>query len=282
MPLRSRAPVARQVGFTAALSRVWYWALVVGAYSVTPVLVGSTPWAERFDPAPTVDAIIGLILGLFLMFRINRAYERWWEARTLWGTLVNVSRNLAIKAKTLAEPDAMESRRLRTLIVGFSYALKHHLRGDAVLRKVPGFENSGDDPKHVPGYIVEQVYGLLSAWRSVGKIDGEDLWVLDREARELLEVAGGSEKIQNTLMSQSFPSLSRQALVLYLLYVPWSLAGNFEYLTIPLTILIAYFVIAAEGIAYYVERPFGREDDHLDLDSICASIDASVTEILER
>jgi len=282
MPLRSRAPVARQVGFTAALSRVWYWALVVGAYTVVPVLIGSTPWAERFDAAPTVDAVIALILGLFLMFRINRAYERWWEARTLWGTLVNVSRNLAIKAKTLAEPDAMESRRLRTLIVGFCYGLKHHLRGDAALRNVTGFESTEDNPKHVPGYIVEQIYGMLSAWRSVGKIDGEDLWVLDREARELLEVAGGSEKIKNTLMSQSFPSLSRQALLLYLLYLPWSLAGDFEYLTIPLTILIAYFIIAAEGIAYYVERPFGQEDDHLDLDSICAGIDASVTEILER
>jgi len=101
MPLRSRASVARQVGLKAALSltRVWYWLLLVGAYSALPVLIDSTPWVERFD-----HAIIALILGLVLMFRINRAYARWWEARTLWGTLVNVSRNLAIKAKTLAEP----------------------------------------------------------------------------------------------------------------------------------------------------------------------------------
>ncbi len=70
--------------------------------------------------------------------------------------------------------------------------------------------------------------------------------------------------------------------LLYLLYLPWSLAADFEYFTSPLTILVAYFVIAAEGIAHYVERPFGQEDDHLDLDSICAGIDASVTEILER
>ena len=279
MPLRSRAPVARRVGFTAALSRVWYWALVVGGYSALPVLIGSTPWAERFDLAPTVDAIIALILGVFLMFRINRAYERWWEARTLWGTLVNVSRNLAIKAKTLAEPDAMESRRLRTLIVGFCYGLKHHLRGDAALRKVTGFESTEADPKHVPAYIVEQLYGVLSAWRTADKLSDADLWVLDREAREFLEVAGGCERIENTLMSQSFSSLSRQALLLYLLYLPWSLAGEFSYFTIPLTILIAYFVIAAEGIAHYAERPFGKDDDHLDLDSICASIDASVTEI---
>lgn len=280
MPLRSRAPVARQVGFTAALSTVWYWALAAGVYSALPVYIGLTPWAESFDPAPIIDAIIALILGLFLMFRINRAYERWWEARTLWGTLVNVSRNLAIKAKTLADPDAMERRRLRTLIVGFCYGLKDHLRGDAALRKIAGFENSEDDPVHVPGYIYEQIYGLLSVWRSAGRIGGPELWVLNQEAREFLEVTGGSERIQNTLMSQSFSSLSRQALVLYLLYLPWSLVADYGYFTVVLTILFAYFVVAAEGIAHYVERPFGQEDDHLDLDSICGSIDASVTEIL--
>jgi len=282
MPLRSPATAARQIGFTAALSRVWYWALVAGAYSALPVFLGAPSWAERFDPAVLVDAVIALILGLFLVFRVNRAYERWWEARTLWGKLVNVSRNLAIKAKTLADPDAIERRRLGTLIVGFGYGLKLHLRGHAALLKVPGFESAEDDPEHVPGYIAEQVYGLFSAWRSAGKIAGPDLWLLDREARELLEVTGGCERIRNTLMSQSFASLSRHALVLYLLYLPWSLASDFEIFTIPLTILFAYFVIAAEGIAHYVERPFGQEDDHLDLDSICARIDATVTEILER
>lgn len=280
--LNQGSPVARKVGFTAALSRVWYWALVAGAYSAVPVLIGARPWAERFDPSSLVDAVIALILGLFLMFRINRAYERWWEARSLWGKQVNVSRNLAIKTKVLAEPDAMERRRLKTLIVGFAYGLKRHLRGGAVLREVPGFESTADDPKHVPSYIDEQIYGVFSAWRSAGRISGPDLWVLDQEAREFLEVAGGCEKIQSTLMSQSFPSLSRHALVLYLLYLPWSLVGDFGYFAILLTVLISYFVIAAEGIAHYVERPFGTEDDHLDLETICAGIDASVTEILER
>ncbi len=282
MVLGRGSPVAQKVGFTAALSRVWYWALVAGAYSVLPVLMGTTPWVERFDPASTVDAVIGLILGLFLMFRINRAYERWWEARSLWGKLVNVSRNLAIKAKVLAEPDGMERRRLTSLIAGYSQALKDHLRGDAVLQNVPGFDNAEDNPKHVPGYVVEQLYGVFAAWRSTKRVSDSDLWLLDQEAREFLEVAGGCEKINNTLMSQSFPSLSRHALVLYLLYLPWSLVGDSGVFTIPLMIVVAYFVVAAEGIAHYVERPFGREDDHLDLESICAGIDASVTEILER
>ena len=78
MPLRRRAPVARQVGFTAALRRAWYWALLVGIYSALPATLGSAAWVERFDPAAIIDAVVCPILGLFLMFRLNRAYERWW------------------------------------------------------------------------------------------------------------------------------------------------------------------------------------------------------------
>ena len=95
------------------------------------------------------------------------------------------------------------------------------------------------NPVHVPGYLDEQVYGMLSAWGSAGKITGPDLCVLDQEASEFLEDTGGCEKIQNTLISPSFSSLSRHALALYLLYLLWSLASDLEYFTIPLTILFA-------------------------------------------
>ena len=96
-----------------------------------------------------------------------------------------------------------------------------------------------------------------------------------------MDVAGGCEKIKGTLMAQSFPILMRQALAVYFLYLPWSLAPDLGWLTVPVAVVLSYFVIGIEGIAYYVERPFGRDEDHLDLEAICSGIDVSVTEILE-
>lgn len=282
MPLKAQAAVARQAGFTAALSRVWYWALLVGAYSALPAAIGSSVWLERFEPSGMLDAVLGFILGMFLVFRINRAYERWWEARTLWGKLVNVSRNLAIKAKTFANLDEAERTRLRGWIVGFCYALKGHLRGEGSLSRVPGFEHATDDPRHVPAFLADQIYQDLKQWHMAGRVSDGEQWLIDREARELLEVAGGCERIANTLMAQSFPALVHQALVLYLLYLPWSIADDFGLLTIPIITVVAYFTVSAEGIAHYVERPFGTEDDHLDLAALCDGIDRSVTEILNR
>ena len=275
-----RVGVARSVGLTASLSRVWAWSLLVGLYASVPLLV-RLPDAASLDATTVVDAAIAFALGFLLVFRMNRAYERWWEARTLWGKLVNVSRNLAIKSRELAAPDAAERVQLRKFVVGHAYALRDHLRGGAELARVPGFDADPDAPAHVPGYLVGQIYALLSAWRDSDRISGEELLVLDREAREFLEVTGGCERIKNTLMAESFQALVRQALVLYLLYLPWTLAPDFGWLSVGLAVVIAYFVVGTEGIAHFVERPFGEAEDHLDLDAICEAIDRSVSEALE-
>lgn len=280
MAQRKHTVIARRIAYTEALFRVWYWSLIVGVYAVIPVVVGD-PWEGQLDVAPLIDAGITFAFGFLLVFRMNRAYERWWEARSLWGTLVNVSRNLAIKTREIAGADAIERAQMRKLIVGFAYALKKHLRAGAVLREVPGFAEAEDDPRHVPSYIAGQVYTIFAAWRTADRITGEELIVLDSESRVFMDVAGGCEKIKNTLMSQSFPVLVRQALVVYFLYIPWSLAPDMGWLAVPVSILLSYFVIGAEGVAHHVERPFGEEEDHLDLEAICASIDVTVTEILE-
>jgi putative membrane protein len=269
-----------RVGFTAALSRVWYWALLAGAYSLLPMFLAERRWWQPLNLAPLMDAVIAFALGILLLFRMNRAYDRWWEARTLWGTLVNVSRNLAIKARELARPGPEDRALTRKLIVGFCYALKHHLTDGGHLRDVPDFQDTERDPDHVPSYLSGRIYALLQRWRAEGRIGDADMWMLDREARVLMDVCGGCEKIKNTLPSQSFPVLVRQALVLYLLYLPWSFAPDFGIWAFPIAIAIAYFIIATEGIAFYVERPFGDTEDHLDLKSICVGIDMSVTEVL--
>jgi len=96
----------------------------------------------------------------------------------------------------------------------------------------------------------------------------------------LLEVCGGCERIKDTPMSVSWRSFTWQCIGVYLLVLPWGLVDDFGAWTTPLTILVAYFVIAGEGIARYVEEPFGLHEDHLDLDTICQGIDRSVSDVL--
>jgi putative membrane protein len=82
------------------------------------------------------------------------------------------------------------------------------------------------------------------------------------------------------LMSISWRSFTWHCIVVLLLVLPWGLADDFGVLIIPMTILYSYFVIAGEFIAQTVEEPFGRQEDHLDLEGICRGIDRSVSEVL--
>ena len=270
----------QRVGITVPLVRVWIWAFAVGAYSCLSLLKPYPPFVYVPEIPAGLDAALSFAMALIIAFRVNRAYERWWEARTLWGTLVNVSRNLAIKIRELHHPNVDDCKSVRNLIIAFCIGLKDHLRGDSDLNTLPGFETEKAEPEHVPSYIVRNLYGVFEKMKSDGKLSDEQLWVLDSEARMLLEVCGGCERIKDTPMSVSWRSFTWQCIAVYLLVLPWGLVDDCGAWTAPLTILVAYFVIAGEGIARFVEEPFGLHEDHLDLESICHGIDRSVSEVL--
>ena len=269
------------LGLTTALRSVSRWTIPVGLYSVLALAKPYPPFSYVPSIPSGLEAAMFFSMSVLLAFRTNRAYERWWEARTLWGSLVNVSRNLAVKIRQLADPEATDSLRTRDLIVAFCHGLKNHLRDENDATQLPGISAQQPRPKHIPSWIASQMYGLMKRWRDAGRISGEELWLLDTEARALLDVCGACERIKTTLPSISWRRFSRQLIVVFLLLMPWGLVDDFGYWAIPMSMVIAYFVFGCEGIARFVEEPFGQHEDHLDLDAICHAIETSVTEILE-
>jgi putative membrane protein len=277
MPLE----LPKKLGYTQALRGAKKWALLFGAYSCLPSLSAYFEWFELPGIPGSASAALSFALALLIGFRINQAYDRWWEARKLWGSLVNVSRNLAVKIRALHQPGAADRESIRNLIVAFCVGLKDHLRDEARLKGLPGFANDDASPGHLPSFIVTRLYGTFDRWRAEGKLTDQQLWVLDVEAREFLEVCGACERIKNTMVSISWRTFTRQCIVASLLLLPWGLVEDFGVWTVLLTVLISYFVIAGEAIARYVETPFGRDEDHLDLEQICGAIDRSVSEVLK-
>jgi len=162
--------VPQRIGITVPLVRVWMWALAVGAYSCLSLLKSHPPFVYVPEIPVGLDAALSFAMAVIISFRVNRAYERWWEARTLWGTLVNVSRNLAIKIRAIHHPDVDDSTSLRNLIIAFCVGLKDHLHGNLNLNTLPGFETEKATPQHAPSYIVSRLYSLFEKWKSEGKL----------------------------------------------------------------------------------------------------------------
>lgn len=221
-----------------------------------------------------------VLLGVLLAFRNKEAYERWWEARKLWGQLINDSRNLCLKVATLVNPPAEERTAFARLVVGFAVALKRHLRGGQPLQAVPGFETDPAAPAHVPVHIAGRVFGQLKGWRAGGKITDMEFLALDPHARALMDVCGACERIRSSPVPLSYRALLRHGTVLYLLTAPWFMTAEYGYWAIVVVSLMAYFLLGTELTAENVEEPFGGDADDLTLTTYCDVIRKSCTEVL--
>jgi len=257
--------------------RLWFAMAVAALYGFVVHYIELQVLHEDFK-VDSVQSVLGLVFGGLLVFRTNSAYARWWEGRTLWGTLVNNSRNLIEKVCCLAQVPLVEREDVTRLLIGFAYALRNHLRRDGRLQDVPGFENDQANPTHVPNYIVALLYQRLGQWRRENLIIDQELRIMDVNANALLDVCGGCERIARTPMVVSYVHYLRVCIVLYLLALPWTMDAT---LMMPMvTMLWAYFLCGMELIAEIIEEPFGRERDDLPLDDICSGIHAALLEIL--
>jgi putative membrane protein len=278
MPVRE---VVLPIYRSRTLKHVAALAIGVGAYAALPVWKEHSSYADVGDTPAEIHAALTLVLGWLLVFRTNSAYNRWWEARTLWGGLVNASRNLAVKfAQLIVLPDE-ELAAAERLVTEFPAALRDLLREDT--------RGSGTGPlprpvtrlaTHRPGALVGELYSSLRRWKSRGWIDGDDLRVLDRDLAQLLDICGGCERIRRTRIAQSYRIFARQCVVLFLATLPWGICSEFDWWTIPLTAITSYFMLGLEIVAEHVEEPFGHDEDDLDLDGLCATIEQSVGELI--
>lgn len=221
-----------------------------------------------------------IILGVLLAFRNRESYDRWWEARKLWGALVNDSRNLCLKVRAMGAISADERTKTARMVAGFAVALRNHLRGGGTLQDVPGFERDTAGPAHVPAYIAGQVVAAARNWRRAGHMTDFDLLWLDPHLKAFMDVSGACERIKNTPIPLSYRSLLRHGLVLYLVSTPWFVADKIVFLAVPIMGILTYFLMGIELTAEDVEEPFGRDEDDLALTAYCETIRKSVSEIL--
>lgn len=262
------------------LIRVLLYAVVISLYSLLAVWKQYSNYSDYVNIHSTVHAILGLVVSMLLVFRTNSAYAKWWEARSLWGTLINASRNLAIKGRNFVEITAEERLQLAKLIAIFATTLRDHLRRINDLKRVPGFEDLPDDPGHPPGIVASRIYAMIQSWRHRSLLSDQMTRMFDIEARVLMEVCGGCEKILNTRLAISYRVFVNECVLLYVLTLPWALVEDFLIWTVPMVFVVSFLMLGLEVVAHSVEAPFGHGADDLDLDGMCATIERSVNEIV--
>lgn len=261
--------------------RLASWMSVSLAYSlvVTWIVIHFSPTLGWYA-GKELAALLGVGLGVLIVFRNNAAHDRWWEARKLWGQLINELRNLALKAQAHAEVDAEEHARFAKYLVDFAHSLRLHLRGWGRPKTEKGNQTVPEAFPHAPGYVAWMVHETLNQWNRQGKLK-DTIWIMDHHARALMDICGACERIKNTPLASSYRALFRLGILLYVLFAPWALALDLGWWCLPALAVGFGFIIGIELTAEEVEEPFGTEKDDLPLESYCQTIEQFVTAVLK-
>lgn len=226
-------------------------------------------------------------LALLLVLRTNGGYERWWEARKLWGGIVNQSRNLAIAGLAYGPRDPEWRERFVRWTAAFSHVARRSLRGEhevpellPLLRDAGAVERTAR-AQHMPSFVAQVLADLLREAIEQGGMDRVALIAVDRERTQLIDHVGGCERILRTPLPQVHTSKLRRFILLYLLALPIAAVGTW-WLPGLVTVLVAYPLLAIDQIAVELENPFSpRNLNHLPLDTFCDTIQGNLLALLE-
>lgn len=247
---------------------------------------------ERHVPHTGVElgaiplTLMGLTLAIFLGFRNTVAYERWWEARTLWGELLIVVRNLA--RQTVSLPDGLsapERERMVHRLIAFAHALRHQLRGtapgDEVSRWLTAEEAAAlvdrPNPPNVLLGLIAQGYSQLHREQ---RLDPMLLANIDAQVTRLSYVLGGCERIQGTPIPFAYILLLHRTVYMYCLLLPFCLIGSVGWVTPLMVGVLSYTFFGLDALGDQIENPFDRLPNDLALDAMCRTVEIGLGELL--
>ena len=233
-----------------------------------------------------IHNLLGFVISMLMVFRTNTAYDRWWEARKLWGALVNSSRNLAIKLSVMLPAADLQHRNyFRKLIPAYADALKKHLGHEsasvALFDSDEQLEQQINKDNHIPNQLAILLFKRVQQLYGEGKLKGEQLIVLSTELQSLTDICGGCERIKNTPIPYSYSAFIKKFIFFYVVTLPLGYVFSLGYLVIPVVTFVFYVLASLEIIAEEIEDPFGGDENDLPLDKIAAGIHRHVNEILQ-
>src|SRR5690606_34254987 len=159
--------------------------------------------------------MLGFVISLLLVFRTNTAYDRWWEGRKLWGSLVNNSRNLAIKLAVILREES-DREFFKKIIPGYASILNKHLNDAATGKQL--FDETDldiDHHKHKPNQVAKIIFQKVNDLYEQKKITGDQLIILNSEVQSFTDICGACERIKNTPIPYSYSAFIKKFIFFY-------------------------------------------------------------------
>ncbi|MCI4671397.1 MAG: bestrophin family protein [Bacteroidia bacterium] len=235
---------------------------------------------------PSIFSLLGLLLSLLLVFRLNSAYDRWWEGRKQWGALINHTRGLAVLWHgKLGHKDIQNRTFFAKGISAYVLALSDHLRDKSNHSLVEMYSEESPESirtyAHVPNKIVRDMYERTEMLYKDGFIDGFQLNQVQPELQEFLNIQGACERIKATPIPFAHNFFIKLFVLTYCALLPFVLIPVIGWWAILMTMFVSYALIGIEFISVEIEEPFGLDCNDLPTHNLAVKIEKNVHEILE-
>ncbi|MEG5037697.1 MULTISPECIES: bestrophin family ion channel [unclassified Microcoleus] len=239
---------------------------------------------------PILSSIVpSIVLGLLLVFRTNTAYERFWEGRKMWGTLVNNVRNLARQIWVAIEEkepqDIVIKKAVLRLLPAFAVAMKLHLRQEPINPELEALMSPAQYQKlksmnNPPLEIAFWIEDYMHEQYERNCLDVYQLTGMNELLNSMIDVLGGCERILKTPIPLAYAIHLKQLLLLYCLALPFQMVNDLSWGTGPVVALISFTLFGIEEIGIEIENPFGHDANDLPLTNICAAMQRNIDDLI--
>ncbi len=235
-------------------------------------------------PLP-VGVFLGTAIALLLSFKLSQSYDRWWEARKIWGAIVNDCRSLVIQLKNYGgdAPVLVKSMALRQ--IAWCYALSRSLRQLDAKADLPGFIEPDEikaleEQKNIPVALLNNQSRDLAAMHRQKAINDYQQMQIDNTLVRLTASMGMAERIKNTAFPKTYRVTLHIFIYVFLFLLSMSLTELHSLIEIPIDILIAIPFFVLDKIAFYIQDPFENRPTDTPMTSISRNIEINIKQIL--
>lgn len=279
-------PSARVLLFSlkgSIIPSIWRKVLLTTVLSSLVVATHGTLYHYKVTLTATPFTLWGLTLAIFLGFRNSVAYQRFWEARTLWGELLISARNLTRQVQQFfPQLDREERLYLLQPLLAYPYAMRNFLR-DVI------YENTNriadDEVKrqlHAPSLMLATLGKRVTEYARLSKLDPIMLAQMDTQINQLSHVLGGCERIKSTPIPYPYILMLHRVVHVYCFLLPFCLVDSIGWLTPVAVCILAYTFFGLDALGDQISDPFGTEPNDLPLDAMSRNIEIAVLEMLDE
>jgi Predicted membrane protein len=281
----------KNIPFSYVLGKIRKELLVIAVYAAVVAVLYEMEHITRISIPISIPTVLGTVISLLLGFRSNQAYDRWWEARQIWGSIVNDSRNLARQiisfTGNLYEDEAIYKFR-HTIIkrqIAWCFAVEQLLRKKPPTmglekwiskKELEGLQHYDN----VPLGILDQHARDIKIALDKGWINSYQHVELDRTLTKLCDSQGKCERIKNTVFPVTYSLYIHFSLLLFISLLPFGVIEYFGFFEVPLVVAISASFLLIEKMAIHLQDPFENKPTDTPMIAIAKGIEKNLNRML--